>query len=262
MSEVSVAEHGHYAIVTLTQPAKRNPISAAMRAAIRTALDDLRAKPVRCLIITGEGSAFCSGLDLDGLAQQAKLSPAEQHADTRSIAEFFAYLAAYPKPTIAAVNGPAVAGGCGVAMLCDITLASETAFFCFSEVKIGFVPALVGVYLQLLVPPKIARELLLTARRVTAAEAKAIGLVNEVTPPEKLLPRAIEIAEQLSQNGPQALQSTKTLLEKASKLQLEAALALAAEVNAQARGSSECQEGVRAFLEKRAPSFGANDLKQ
>ena len=246
----------HTALLTLSLQDKRNPLSAAMRAALKDALEAVRTNDrIRAVMITGSGSAFCSGLDLQSLAEQANLSESEHLADSLSIHHFFEYIASYPKPTIAAVNGPAIAGGCGLALLCDLTIASEDAFFCFSEVKIGFIPALVGVYLQRMVGAKIAHDLLLTARKVPAPEALSVGLVTRVVPRAELLATARECAEQIAQNSPMALQISKSLLHKAMHMPIEKALELAVEVNAQARSSPQCKEGVRAFLEKRAPNW-------
>jgi methylglutaconyl-CoA hydratase len=253
---VIVQQFAHHALCTLNQPDKRNPISPAMRAALRTALEQLnQAATVRSVIITGAGKAFCSGLDLDDLARQARQWESAHLADSQAIADFFRYLLEYPKPLIAAVNGPTVAGGCGLAMMCDVTLACEEAFFCFSEVKIGFVPAIVSVYLERVAGFKRAREMLLTARRIPAAEALQAGLVNEVVESGQLLPRATALAECFSKNAPQAMASAKSLLLQSITQPFDKTLALAVEVNAKARKSPECAEGVQAFLQKRPPNW-------
>lgn len=256
MSDSILVQHlDHCAVCTLNRPDKRNPISPAIRADLCSMLEQLLKKGTRCVIFTGSGSAFCSGLDLEGLSAQSQFSPAEHAADSKSIADFFEFIRTYPLPTIAAVNGPAVAGGCGLALLCDITLAVPESFFSFSEVKIGFVPALVGVYLERMIGAKAARDLLLTGRRVPADEALQLGLINAVVPAAELLDRAAKLAETLAQNGPDALKLTKELLTKAAGMNLPNALKLAVEVNARARVSAECREGVAAFLAKRNPSW-------
>jgi methylglutaconyl-CoA hydratase len=253
---VALESRGHFALCTLNLPEKRNPISPAMRAALRTSMEQLLAdEQIRSVIITGAGSAFCSGMDLQALSEQSSLSPEHHAADSQSIADFFEFIRTYPKPTIAAVNGPAVAGGCGLALLCDFALASEEAFFSFSEVKIGFVPALVGVYLERMIGAKAARDLLLTGRRVSAEEALRLGLITAVAPASMLLEQTAELAGVLAQNGPAALRATRELLTRASSLPLQNALKLAIEVNAAARITPECREGVAAFLAKRAPSW-------
>ncbi|HYF48803.1 MAG TPA: enoyl-CoA hydratase-related protein [Planctomycetota bacterium] len=253
---VQVERKDRWALCTLSQPEKRNPLSRAMRDQVIAELETLRQDDaVRAVVITGSGSAFCSGLDLQGLADQANLSEPEHLADSLSIHHFFEYIAAYPKPTMAAVNGPAVAGGCGLALLCDVTIAAEDAWFCFSEVKIGFIPALVGVYLQRMIGAKAASEMLLTARKVPAAEGLNRGMVSRVVSGADLLATAGELAAQVAQNSPMAVQVSKSLLHKAMHLPLEKALELAVEVNAQARSSPQCKEGVKAFLEKRPPNW-------
>ena len=253
---VQIEKKDATAVCTLSRPDKRNPLSLLMRDALRQALEELRTDAaVRSVIITGAGKAFCSGLDLQALADPSTLSSSEHLADSQSIHQFFETIAHYPKPTIAAVNGPAIAGGCGLALLCDVTLASDSAYFCFSEVKIGFVPALVGVYLQQMVGVKAAREMLLTARRIPAAEALRLRLVSEVVTDAALLSRALEVAHEINAHSPAALQATKVLLLQTQSLSFERGLEQAVEVNAQARSSPECIEGVRAFLEKRKPRW-------
>ena len=254
-----VARVNSCGICTLNRPEKRNPISAEMRVALHSKLQELLAdQDIRSVIITGAGSAFCSGLDLDGLSAQSRLSPDEHAADSKSIADFLEFVRTYPLPTIAAVNGPAVAGGCGLALLCDVTLAVPEAFFSFSEVKIGFVPALVGVYLERIIGAKSARELLLTGRRVSAEEAAKLGMINAIVPASELPERAQALAETLAQNGPEALTLTKALLTRTAGADLAEALKLAVEVNAKARISAECREGVAAFLGKRSPAWANN----
>lgn len=244
------------ALCTLNLPEKRNPIAPAMRADLRSAMEGLlSADDARSVIITGAGSAFCSGLDLDALSAQSKFSSRQHAADSQSIADFFEFIRTFPRPTIAAVNGPAVAGGCGLALLCDMTLAVPEAFFSFSEVKIGFVPALVGVYLERVIGAKAARDLLLTGRRVPAEEALRLGLINAVVPAAELRETALKLAETLAQNGPQAIRLTKDLLSRAAGLPLRDALKLAVKVNAAARQTEECREGVTAFLARRAPDW-------
>jgi methylglutaconyl-CoA hydratase len=253
---VQVDRQTHFAVCTLSQPEKRNALSRAMRHELKNALESLKSEAaIRSVIITGARPAFCSGLDLQSLADQAKMSESEHLSDSLDIHHFFQYIAGYPLPLIAAVNGPAVAGGAGLAALCDITLAADDAFLCFTEVKIGFVPALVGVYLQSMVGTKVARDILLTARKIPAVEARALGLINETIEGSELLNRAQQICDSLKANSPMSLSVTKSLLNKALRMNFETALELAVEVNAQARSSSDCVEGVRAFLDKRAPNW-------
>ena len=180
---------GHVATITLNRPEKRNAISAVMIAELQTALDEIEKSHVRVAILTGAGKAFCSGMDLEMLAAMAQQSPSENQEDSRRMAKLFRRIWSFPRPLIAAVNGPALAGGCGIAMLCDFTLAVPEAKFGYTEVKIGFLPAIVSVFLMRQIGEKRARDLLLTGRIIEAEEAKEMGLINEIVPAEKLWSR-------------------------------------------------------------------------
>src|SRR5712692_9337483 len=138
---------GNIATITLNRSEKRNAISTQMMAELQTALDEIERSHARVGIMTGAGKAFCAGMDLDMLAAIAKQSPAENQEDSRRIAKLFRRIWSYPRPLIAAVNGAAYAGGCGIATLCDFTLAVPEAKFGYTEVKIGFLPAIVSVFL-------------------------------------------------------------------------------------------------------------------
>src|SRR5438876_6987089 len=186
---------GNLATITLNRPEKRNAISTQMMAELQTALDQIEKSHARVAILTGNGKAFCAGMDLDMLAAIAKQSPAENQEDSRRIAKMFRRIWSFPRPLIAAVNGPAYAGGCGIATLCDFTISVPEAKFGYTEVKIGFLPAIVSVFLTRQIGEKRARDLLLTGRLVDAPEAKDLGLVNEIVPAEKLLARVNELAE-------------------------------------------------------------------
>ena len=142
-----LSTEGPLATITLNRPEKRNAITTPMIGEIQTALDQLEKTHVRVVILTGAGPAFCAGMDLDMLRSIASQSPAENQEDSRRIAKFFRRLWSYSKPLIAAVNGHALAGGCGIATLCDFTLAVPEAKFGYTEVKIGFLPAIVSVFL-------------------------------------------------------------------------------------------------------------------
>ena len=164
---------GAFALITLNRPEKRNAISTAMIAELMSALDDVESGNERVVIITGAGKAFCAGMDLDALKALAAQSPEQNLADARRTAAFFRRLWSFPKPLIAAVNGAALAGGCGIATLCDFTLAAPEAKFGYTEVRVGFMPALVSMFLERQVGEKLARDLFLTGRILDAAEAKA-----------------------------------------------------------------------------------------
>jgi methylglutaconyl-CoA hydratase len=194
-------------------------------------------------------------MDLDNLRAITSRTEQENLADSQMMAIMFRTLYDFPKVTIAAVNGPAIAGGCGLATLCDFTLASADARFGYTEVRIGFVPAIVSAFLLRQVGEKQARDLLLTGRIITADEAFRLGLVNEVSAPERLLERARELADNLLQNSPASLISTKRLLQSYSGALLDRQIAEAVQENARIRTTEDFREGVSSFLEKRKPQW-------
>jgi len=244
---------GHVATITLNRPEKRNAISADMIAELQTALDEIEKSHVRVAILTGAGKAFCSGMDLEMLAAMAQQSPSENQEDSRRMAKLFRRIWSFPRPLIAAVNGPALAGGCGIAMLCDFTLAVPEAKFGYTEVKIGFLPAIVSVFLMRQIGEKRARDLLLTGRIIEAAEAKEMGLINEIVPAEKLLARSNELAEVLISSSPASLSRAKRLLTSAAAATVDADLERAVMENARIRCTPDFKEGLASFLEKRKP---------
>jgi len=243
------------ATITLNRPDKRNAISYALIDDLIRALQEVTNSPARILILTGAGKAFCSGMDLDNLKALIGRTPEQNLEDSRTMVSLFRSLYEFPKPTIAAVNGPAIAGGTGLALLCDFTLAVPEAKFGYTEVRIGFVPAIVSTFLLRQVGEKIARDLLLTGRIFDAVEALKIGLISEIVPPEKLLDRARELAAQLAENSPLSLFNTKRLLIEHARAELDSQIEAAIRENAGIRESADFREGVESFLEKRKPKW-------
>jgi len=246
--------HG-VATITLNRPDKRNAISYELIDDVLAALAEAAASPAQVVILTGAGSAFCSGMDLDNLKQLGGRTPEQNLKDSETMARLFRTLYDCPKPTIAAVNGAAIAGGTGLATLCDFTLAVPEAKFGYTEVRIGFVPAIVSSFLIANIGEKRARDLLLTGRIFGAEEAHRLGLVNEIVAPDRLMQRALEIAAQLMQNSPSSLLATKKLLSRYSKDQLDARVPQAVKENAAIRQTDDFKEGISSFLEKRKPSW-------
>lgn len=215
------------------------------------ALEETAASATRVLVLSGANNAFCSGLDIAVLREMNDKTALEYRADAERIARLFLALYELPIPTIAAVHGPAIAGGAGLAILCDFTLATPQAKFGFTEVRIGFVPALVSAFLALQIGGKHSRDLLLTGRMIDAEEAQRIGLVNRIVPHEQLALAVQLLADTLLANSPQSLAATKRLMALENKAWLDAALEAALEVSAQSRETADFREGVAAFLEKR-----------
>jgi methylglutaconyl-CoA hydratase len=244
---------GELATITLNREDKRNAISPLMLSELQSALDAVERSHARVGIVTGAGKAFCAGMDLDMLANIAKQSPAENQEDSRRMARMFRRIWSFSKPLIAAVNGAALAGGCGIATLCDFTLAAPEAKFGYTEVRIGFLPAIVSVFLTRQIGEKRARDLLLTGRVIEAAEAKEIGLITEVVPAEHLMDRAHELAGVLIAASPSSLTRAKRLLTSAAAATVDADLERAVLENARIRCTPDFKEGVASFLEKRKP---------
>ena len=192
---------------------------------------------------------------LDELKTLTGKSHDENVEDSRRMAQIFRRLYDFSKPTIAAVNGAAIAGGTGLATMCDFTLAAPEAKFGYTEVKIGFVPAIVSSILVWQVGHKIARDLLLTGRIFEATEGHRLGLVNEVVPAEQLMGRARELASQLMENSPASLLMTKKLINSYIADALDQQIESAVKENAAIRQTKDFQEGVSSFLEKRKPRW-------
>jgi len=243
------------ATVTLNRPEKRNAISRKMIAEMLEALDEVEKVPARVLILTGVANAFCAGMDLQGLKDFRSQSDEEIAVDARRIATLFRRLYSFPKTTIAAVNGPAIAGGCGLATVCDFTLAVPEAKFGYTEVRVGFIAAIVSSYVVRQIGEKRARDLLLSGRIFSADEAKAMGIVNELLEHDRLLPRARELARSLAEMSPVAVAHTKRLLLRFSEEELDRETEMAVEASARVRKTADFQEGLAAFLEKRKPQW-------
>ena len=241
--------------ITLNRPDRRNAMTPEMQMELIAALEETAASDCRVLVLAGSGAAFCSGLDLSALQAMQGATAAEFRSDAERIARLFLALYELPMPTIARVHGPAIAGGAGLAMLCDFTLATPEAKFGFTEVRVGFVPALVSVFLSLQIGDKRSRDLLLTGRIFDANEALQMGLVNEIVPQEGLTRHVEALAASLLANSPESLSATKRLITARHKTLLDSAIADAIEVSVQARETGDFREGIAAFLEKRKPHW-------
>jgi methylglutaconyl-CoA hydratase len=250
---IQLSHDAGVATVTLNRPDKRNAISFELIDDLLRAFDEVAKSDAIILILTGAGKAFCSGMDLDNLKELTGRSPEQNLQDSQTMVRLFRALYEFPKVTIAAVNGAAVAGGTGLALLCDFTLAVPETKFGYTEVRIGFVPAIVSTFLLRQVGEKQARDLLLTGRLFGAEEAARLGLINEIVAPEQLMPRARELGALLMQNSPSSLRATKQLLTDHSRADLDVQIQAALRENAAIRSTADFREGVSSFLEKRKP---------
>jgi methylglutaconyl-CoA hydratase len=250
---IQVACAGGVAVITLNRPEKRNAISFELIDDLLCALDEVAHSAAIAMILTGAGKAFCSGMDLENLKALLGRTPEQNLDDSRTMVRLFRSLYEFPKVTIAAVNGAAIAGGTGLALLCDFTLAVPEAKFGYTEVRIGFVPAIVSRFLLRQVGEKQARDLLLTGRLFGPEEAARMGLITEIVAAEKLLPRAHELAAQLMENSPASLRATKQMLTHQAAAELDLQIETAVRENAGIRSTADFREGISSFLEKRKP---------
>lgn len=255
-NHLNIEDRQRNRIITINRPEVRNALSQALIAELSQALQEAAADTnVRIIILTGVGKAFCAGLDLAELKEISRRSTEENRQDSAKIARLLEHIYYNPKPVIAALNGHAVAGGAGIASACDFVLMAEQAKFGYSESRIGFVAAIVAVYLIRQVGERQARDLLLSARLINAAEAHSMGLVNAVYPVELVLEKALELAQQLQQNAPSSLSLSKSLLANLYGMGFSESINYASELNALARSTDELKEGVQAFLDKRSPNW-------
>ena len=238
-------------ILTLNRPEKRNALHPELVTQIKEKLrkiekDDL----VKVLIITGEGKAFCAGADLGYLNQLKGYSSIENETDSRELAELFLMLHTFPKPVIAAVNGAAIAGGCGLASVCDIIVADESnAKFGYSEVKIGFIPAIVSTFLIKRVGEGMAKQLLLSGEIINAKRSFEIGFVNLLN--SNALSGALEVASKLKLNSSTSMKMTKEMINKISNMSFTDAVEYSIGLNTVSRTTEDFKKGLNNFLSKK-----------
>jgi methylglutaconyl-CoA hydratase len=239
------------ALLTLCRADKRNALSQALiadlDAAIQRAASDQNA---RCVILTGDGTAFCAGMDLEELRSTLTADAEVNWSNARRLAELYDRIYSLPKPTIAAVNGAAVAGGAGLVTVCDLAVAVPQAKFGYPEVRRGLVAAMVMPHLLRHVGERTARHLLLTGELIDAAEALRAGLINQVVDANALMENCLALARSCAEGGPQALAASKELLKRFSTQAMS--VEEGAKASAAPRLGDECREGLAAFFDKRA----------
>ncbi|MFN8509064.1 MAG: enoyl-CoA hydratase/isomerase family protein [Deinococcaceae bacterium] len=250
---LTLLEHrGPVAVVTLHSPENRNALSRALMAELEECLFALERDPqVRVVVLAGGDEVFSSGADLKMLHGLGQASSEDNKNDSLRLAQLLETMYTYPKPIVAALEGSAIAGGAGLASVCDIVVSSETAKMGYTEVRLGFVAALVGVFLVRLVGQRRAKELLLTGKLISAEQALEWGLINAVVPKGQALEKALEWAQDIAKQSPTALAASKEVLAQIPGMGLGEALRYAAGVNAWIRTTDDLKEGVSAFLEKR-----------
>lgn len=237
--------------ITLNRPGKRNALNEELIAELKKALHRAdNDENVRAVVLTGAGSDFCSGADLEGLQKISQASVDANLADARSLMELFVLIRAVRVPVISAVRGRALAGGCGLALACDIVLAARAARFGFPEVRIGFVPAMVTTILLRNVSEKKAFELLTLGTEISADEAEAFGLVNGLLDDEAFDDELDAFSWRFERISRSAVALTKQLLYQMDGMSFADALESGVDANVIARMSEDCQRGIEKFLKK------------
>lgn len=242
--------------LTMDRPELRNALGAEIVNGISDALDRAESESsVRVIVLTGAGSVFSAGADLSSMRSQGAASLEDNRRNALEMGALFHRIYDFPKPVVARVPGPAIGGGVGLMASCDVIVAAESAFFAFSEVRLGIVPALISPFCVRRLGVAAAKRLFLTGQRISAADARAVGLVDEVAPDAELDQATSRVTGWLTEGGPEALAEAKRLIASITGMTMEAALPFTADTLARVRASAEAREGVSAFLEKRPPSW-------
>lgn len=252
MSNVFFEVKDRICFLTLNRPEKKNALNAAMVSELKTLLakaeDD---SSVKIIVLKANGDTFCSGADLDSLQKLQQNTFEENVEDSQHLKELFLQIYTLKKIVIAQVQGHALAGGCGLATICDFAFAIPEAKLGYTEVRIGFVPAIVMIFLLRKVGEQKAKQLLLTGELITGDKAVAMGLINKVVAKERLSDEVLSFAQQLVvNNSGDSMQLTKKMIAEVQSMSLEDGLNYAAQMNAKARSTEDCKRGIAAFLNK------------
>lgn len=245
------------AVITLNRPEVHNAFDPEMVSALTATLTRIAADDsIRAVVISGAGKSFCAGADIGHMRQSAKFTKAENFRNASESARMFHALYTLNKPTIAAVHGAVRGGGVGIVAACDIAIATRTATFRLSEVKIGIVPAMISPYVIGAIGERQARRYMLSGEEFDCAEAWRIGLVHDLVEEEALATRVGEMLGQLYSSGPKATHAIKQLIPQSAHSPIGADIVNeTSKVIADIRATPEAQEGLTAFLEKRKPSW-------
>lgn len=245
------------AFITLNRPEKRNAFNSALAELITEAfVEAARDSRVRGALLRARGPAFCAGADLAYLQSLQDYSWEDNLRDSERIASMYSAIYTLPKPVACAVQGPALAGGAGLASVCDYVLAAPEATFGYTEVRIGFIPAIVSYFLIRKIGRAKAAPLLMSGRIISAEHALELGIVNDIAPQESLECQAVQWLQTLFREvSPQALATTKQMLDALPLLPLAKALEEAARLNAEARSTEDCRKGIANFLNKTTPDW-------
>ncbi len=248
---IQYSEKNNTGLIMLNRPEKRNALHPQMVQMLKDKLDAVENdNNIKILVISGEGSSFCAGADLAYLNELKNYSTIENERDSENLAELYLSIYNFPKPVIAAVNGPAIAGGCGLASVCDFIIADiNNAKFGYSEVKIGFIPAIVSIFLIKKIGEGKARQLLLSGEIINAQKAYEIGFADYLT--ENLMEESFMLAEKLGKNSLTSLKMTKEMISSISNLTVEEAVNYSINLNTISRSTKDFKEGLNNFLNKK-----------
>ena len=237
-------------LITFNRPEKRNALNPEMSSLIREKLGEFALDGnIKAVILTGEGTSFCAGADLSWLNKIKDYPSVRNEEDTEGVAELFLTIYDYPKPVIAAVNGPAVGGGCGLASVCDFVIAdTKEAKFGYTEVKIGFIPAIVSIFLIKKIGEGKAKQLLLTGEIIESEKALQLGLVDYLS--GNVVQDAFSFAEKLNANSSYSMSLTKDLIRNISNMNVHDAVNYSIRLNAISRSSEDFKIGINKFLNK------------
>lgn len=240
------------AYITLNRPEKRNAFSVELVADLKVAFSIASTdNDVKVIVLNAKGKAFSAGADLSALQQLQNNTYGDNLQDSTELAALFEMIYTLPKVVIAQVEGPAIAGGCGLATICDLIFATPEASFGYTEVKIGFIPAIVMIFLLRKIGETRAKELLLSGDLITAETAQKMGLINFIAQPDAIEQTVYEYAQKLcTQTSADSLRLTKQMIANVQNLTLAQALQYAAQMNATARTTDDCKRGIAAFLNK------------
>lgn len=252
MNYIEYSKENRIGYIVLNRPEKSNALNFAVVSELKTAFSQAAEdKEVKVIILKAKGKVFCAGADLGYLQQLQQNNYQENLQDSNHLRELFYQIYTLNKIVIAQVHGHAIAGGCGLASVCDFAFTVPAAKFGYTEVRIGFVPAIVTIFLLRKIGEMKAKSLLLSGELITAAEAKDLGLVNNIFDEAGLEKQVQEFAEMLiAKNSGQSLTATKQLIANTQEMGLEEGLSYAAALNAKTRDTSDCQKGIAAFLAK------------
>lgn len=252
MKYIDYAVSNRTGYITLNRPDKRNALNHDVVAELKDAFSQAeRDRSVKVIVLNANGESFCAGADLAYLQQLQNFSLDENRADSNHLKELFEKIYTLNKVVIAQVQGNAIAGGCGLASVCDFVVASQNAKFGYTEVKIGFIPAIVMVFLLRKIGEGPAKHLLLSGDLISSDEAQRIGMVYKVVPAAEIDQEVRLLTEQLiNTNSLQAMMATKKMIAEVQSMSLSDALHYAVNMNAEARGSDDCKRGIAAFLNK------------